>query len=113
MTDPMSGSPSRVNPTGDGLLGVVDLVAIPESASRARKFVGEKLGDGHPALDDVTLLVSELVTNAIRHSDSRHGGTVTLSVADRGDHVRVDVVVREERTLPGSPKTFAMKAVGV
>src|SRR5262245_58886961 len=44
-----------------------------------RGRVGDTLGLEHPALDDVTLLVSELVTNAIARSDSnREGGTVSV-----------------------------------
>ncbi|MFC6081710.1 ATP-binding protein [Sphaerisporangium aureirubrum] len=74
------------------LLGVVDLLAVPESASEARRFVREKLGGEHPALDDVTLLVSELVTNSLRHSDSRGGGSVTVAIADAFDRIHIDVV---------------------
>jgi anti-sigma regulatory factor (Ser/Thr protein kinase) len=74
------------------LLGVTDLIGRPESVSLAREFVRRKLGDNHPALDDVTLLVSEVVTNAVVHSESRNGGRVTLALADCHDLVHVDVV---------------------
>ncbi|MET8141627.1 ATP-binding protein [Sphaerisporangium sp. NPDC005288] len=74
------------------LLGVVDLVCVPESVALAREYVRRKLGAGHPALDEVTLLVSEVVTNSVVHSDSRDGGTVTLALADCQDFVHVDVV---------------------
>ncbi|GII85927.1 hypothetical protein Ssi03_39170 [Sphaerisporangium siamense] len=74
------------------LLGVTELVGTPESVSRARAYVREKLGVDHPALDDVILLVSEVVTNAVVHSDSRNGGRITLALADFHDFVRVDVV---------------------
>ncbi|MET8158023.1 ATP-binding protein [Sphaerisporangium sp. NPDC005289] len=82
------------------LLGVIELAGIPESASLAREYVRDKLGDGHPALDDVTLLVSEVVTNAVVHSDSRNGGTVTLAIADCHDLVHVDVVDAGGDTVP-------------
>ncbi|GII64408.1 hypothetical protein Skr01_44930 [Sphaerisporangium krabiense] len=74
------------------LLGVTELIGTPESASRARAYVREKLGADHPALDDVTLLVSEVVTNAVVHSDSRNGGRITLALADFHGFIRVDVV---------------------
>ncbi len=64
------------------LLGVMELKGEAESAKLARGFVSEKLGGAHPALDDVTLLVSEVVTNAVVHSDSRNGGKIILALAD-------------------------------
>ncbi|MBB6472987.1 anti-sigma regulatory factor (Ser/Thr protein kinase) [Sphaerisporangium rubeum] len=43
-------------------------------------------------MDDVTLLVSELVTNSVVHSRSRDGGRVTVAMADCHDMIHVDVV---------------------
>ncbi|GGK86393.1 ATP-binding protein [Sphaerisporangium melleum] len=82
------------------LLGVIELAGIPESASVAREFVRQKLGAGHPALDDVTLLVSEAVTNSVVHSDSRNGGKVRLAIADCHDLIHVDVVDAGGDTVP-------------
>jgi anti-sigma regulatory factor (Ser/Thr protein kinase) len=42
-------------------------------------------------LDDIRLLVSELVTNSVRHSATRAGTSVRLTVASRGRTVRVEV----------------------
>ena len=42
------------------------------------------------ALDDIRLLVSELVTNSVRHSGAA-GARVALDVASHGDTVRVEV----------------------
>ena len=42
------------------------------------------------ALDDIRLLVSELVTNSVRHSGAA-GARVALDVESRGDTVRVEV----------------------
>ncbi|WP_248959420.1 ATP-binding protein [Sphaerisporangium perillae] len=86
--------------TTESLLGVIDLIGAPESVSRARGYVREKLGGEHPALDDVTLLVSEVVTNAIVHSDSKNGGRVTLALADCHDLIHVDVVDAGSETAP-------------
>ncbi|MFC7386625.1 ATP-binding protein [Sphaerisporangium rhizosphaerae] len=74
------------------LLGVIELAGDPRSARTARDFVRERVGDGHTALDTLTLLVSEVVTNSVVHSDSRHGGRVTLTLADCYDFIHVDVV---------------------
>ncbi|MEU8270275.1 ATP-binding protein [Sphaerisporangium sp. NPDC049002] len=82
------------------LLGVTDLLGFPESVSRAREYVRHKLGEGHPALDDVTLLVSEVVTNSVVHSNSRNGGRVTLAIADCHDLIHVDVVDAGGDTAP-------------
>lgn len=76
------------------LPGVTDLIGRPESASPAREFVRRKLGDNHPALDDVTLLVSEVAANAVVHSASRNGGTAMLAL------------VRCPLTFAGSPPPY-------
>ncbi len=57
------------------------LPGTPESAGLARALAREVLGDTHPALETVLLVVSELVTNAIIHSQSgAAGGTVLLAL---------------------------------
>jgi len=72
--------------------------AEPASASRARAFVSSHLaGDGVPQLeDDVLLVVSELVTNAITHARTpvtvmleRSGPCVVLTVCDLSPTVPV------------------------
>ena len=42
-------------------------------------------------LDDIRLLVSELVTNAVRHADGPQGGEVELDVTIESSRVRVEV----------------------
>jgi anti-sigma regulatory factor (Ser/Thr protein kinase) len=60
--------------------------------SVARAFVRQVLGDSHPGLERATLLTSELVTNSVRHSDSRlDGGTVTVTIGTGSDRLRVEV----------------------
>ncbi|MEV7970423.1 ATP-binding protein [Sphaerisporangium sp. NPDC088356] len=82
------------------LLGVTELAGRPESVSSAREYVRRKLGAGHPALDDVTLLVSEVITNSVVHSNSRNGGTVTPALAECHDLVHVDVLDAGGSTAP-------------
>jgi anti-sigma regulatory factor (Ser/Thr protein kinase) len=53
----------------------------PDSASAARLMASQLLGDKDPAVETVMLLVSELVTNAIVHSQSgAPDGTVTVTL---------------------------------
>ena len=69
------------------------LPADPRSSSEARRFVEATLTqwDCTAVLDTVTLLVSELVTNAVIHAQS----AAEVSVRLRDDHVRVDVFDRD------------------
>jgi anti-sigma regulatory factor (Ser/Thr protein kinase) len=68
------------------------LPGTPESAAAARSMTRQLLGEGHPAAETVQLLVSELVTNAIVHSNSgAPGGTVTLALCPGRDGILVQV----------------------
>jgi anti-sigma regulatory factor (Ser/Thr protein kinase) len=50
------------------------------------------LGPEHPSRETARLLVSELVTNAILHSESRRpGGSISVTVVDVPDGIRVEV----------------------
>ncbi|MCW2882620.1 MAG: putative anti-sigma regulatory factor, serine/threonine protein kinase [Sphaerisporangium sp.] len=75
----------------DNLLGSLELVGTVASVRMARAFVRWTLGMGHPALEDVTLLVSELTTNAVLHSDSRDGGPVSITLLECDHAIRVIV----------------------
>jgi PAS domain S-box-containing protein len=64
----------------------------PEAASTARRVVDELAGAGFSAalLEDLRLLVSEVVTNAVRHAPA--GGEIGFTVRARGTaRVRVEV----------------------
>ena len=64
----------------------------PGQVHAARVFTGTTLGDDHPCAAVAVLLVSELVTNSVLHSDSRlPGGTVTVTVTGTPDVARVEV----------------------
>lgn len=83
-----------------GLLGRITLPGRTESAACARAWTRTALATRHQAVrDDVLLLVSELVTNAVRHSDSaRPGGTITLTLSEPAPGL-----IRIEVTDAGSP----------
>lgn len=60
----------------------------PTSAAAARRFVAAELADvSAEALETVTLMVSELASNAIRHARTRF----RVGVARNGHHLRVEV----------------------
>jgi anti-sigma regulatory factor (Ser/Thr protein kinase) len=80
----------------------VTLVGRAERARVARMFAGEVLGAGHPCGEVSVLLVSELFSNSLRHSQSgTPGGTVTITVTAGGGIVRVEVT---DRSGPGVPE---------
>lgn len=64
----------------------------PEHVREARDLIVKALGELHPSVDDAVLLTSELVTNAVMHSNSRSpGGTVRVVVKDASGGVQVEV----------------------
>lgn len=82
------------------LIGSVELVGKPASVREARRYVREVLGGGFDRIDDAELLVSELVTNAVRHSRSGNGGRVTLTVAEPVTVVRFAVIDEGAESVP-------------
>ena len=67
----------------------VELPSTSAAPARARGALGELSGRIPPErLEDVRLLVSELVTNAVRHA---HGEVVRLVVRLRKGRLRVEV----------------------
>jgi anti-sigma regulatory factor (Ser/Thr protein kinase) len=67
------------------------IAAVPGNVRKARAFVAEVLGPDHPCVDTAVLLCSELVTNAVLHSESRWpGGTVTVLVTGPPDLTSTD-----------------------
>jgi anti-sigma regulatory factor (Ser/Thr protein kinase) len=79
------------------ILGSLTIPGEPAEVSRARAFIARTLsatGKAH-AVDSeaATLLTSELVTNAIVHTQSgAPGGTVTIVVVDVTDGVLIEVM---------------------
>jgi len=77
---------------GAAVLGSMTIPGRSEQVRTARAFVARVLGELGETTDTAVLLASELVTNAVTHSDSRQaGGTVTLVVLETGDGIRVEV----------------------
>ncbi|RKN10175.1 ATP-binding protein [Streptomyces radicis] len=86
---------------------VVDCPGIPEELARARHHVHQLL-DGNPHADDAALIVTELGTNAITHTDSAkttfrlvlvHGPDgISITVTDAGGTTTRPHVERPEDT---------------
>jgi anti-sigma regulatory factor (Ser/Thr protein kinase) len=68
-------------------VNVLDLPPTTDSVPVARRFVRARLIDGATDVDTATLLVSEVVTNAILHART----TVTLTVEVSHEVVRIAV----------------------
>ena len=85
----------------------VQLSPLPASAAAARRFVAETLTTwGHDdAVDTATLLVSELVTNAILHARS----DVDLVLTETDGHLRVEV----HDASPEAPQVRAYDATSM
>ena len=67
----------------------------PDSVARARAALSGLGSQVSPGLrDDLRLLVSEVVTNAIRHAGDAEGDHVRLRIAELDGHVRVEVFDR-------------------
>ena len=66
---------------------------IPEAASQARAVISDQLGPevSTKVLEDATLLVSELMTNAVRHAPSAGSPEVELRLKVDDERVRVVV----------------------
>src|SRR5580704_7047288 len=82
----------------------------PRQVGAARRFVAALL-DGSPFCDDAVIVVSELFTNAVRHTDSgKPGGLVVVQISRWLLGVRVAVtdqgsgqrpVIRDPGLCPG------------
>ncbi|HEY0540100.1 MAG TPA: ATP-binding protein [Actinoallomurus sp.] len=86
---------------GTPLTGSITLPGVERSVASGRRFVRETLGSLHPALERVSLGVSELATNAIRHSPSGEGGQITIGLVADGRAVRAEVT--NAGTMPAKP----------
>jgi anti-sigma regulatory factor (Ser/Thr protein kinase) len=74
------------------VLGSLTIPGRPEHVCAARSFVEKALDEASPATDAAVLLVSETVTNAVLHSNSRRrGGTVTITIIKVGGGTRIEV----------------------
>jgi anti-sigma regulatory factor (Ser/Thr protein kinase) len=68
-----------------------ELIGTVHAPRVAREFV-RRVCAGHPRLEDLALICSELVTNAVRHADAVCGRGVSVLVMRVGAAVRIEVI---------------------
>jgi serine/threonine-protein kinase RsbW len=73
------------------------------SVAQARAFVVKTLGAGWPGLDDVLLMISELASNAVRHTASGTGGVFGVTVSLAEHTARIEVTDAGSPTQPAIP----------
>jgi anti-sigma regulatory factor (Ser/Thr protein kinase) len=77
---------------GATVLASLTIPGRPDRVSEARAFVRKAVGADNPVADTAVLLTSEIVTNAVMHSDSRRaGGSVTVLMIETAGGLRVEV----------------------
>ena len=98
-----TGNPADDRPGIAGaVLGTLTIPGRPEHVRTTRAFVAKALGELHPSLETAVLLTSELVTNAVTHSNSRRtGGTVSVVITESVGGLRFEV--GDEGSEVGAP----------
>lgn len=73
-----------------------------DAAATARNRVSEAFGEqvSQRAIEDVTLVISELVTNAVRHAGAGEDEEIEVRVEKEGDALRVEVTDSEPAERP-------------
>ena len=74
------------------------------SVGQAREFVRGVLGECWPGLDDVLVMVSEIASNAVRHTASGDGGWFDVTVSVSGCAARVEIADRGSSSEPRIPE---------
>jgi anti-sigma regulatory factor (Ser/Thr protein kinase) len=92
-----------------------DVPGGPGAARRARGLVRRALSGRVPAalLGDVTLLVTELVANGVRHGGADEDSTVHLSLEGRPATLRVEVADPGRRADAVAPRHAAANGGGM
>jgi anti-sigma regulatory factor (Ser/Thr protein kinase) len=83
------------------------LRAFPGEArqvAHARQYIRHALGEDFPHLDDATLLVSELASNAVTYTKTAHNGRFEVTWHRRGNWALITVFDQGSETPP-SPRT--------
>jgi anti-sigma regulatory factor (Ser/Thr protein kinase) len=64
---------------------------IERAVGHVRRWLRDLVGADHPAFDDAAVCISELLTNALRHTDSGRGGEMRVEIAFDGKSLRAEV----------------------
>lgn len=93
---------------GPAFIGAIKLPGDERSVAHGRLFVSGLLGPGHPEVDRITLSVSELATNAIRHTPSGDGGFFTIRLSAAGALVVAEITNEGVGGARGRPGRIVM-----
>lgn len=74
------------------VLGTLRIPGTGRSVAHARRFIHDVVGADNPVVGDAELCTSEVVTNAVAHSASGHGGHVTVTVSIGAGVLLISVV---------------------
>jgi anti-sigma regulatory factor (Ser/Thr protein kinase) len=72
-----------------GRLEVMVVPGVPKAVGSVRRSFRDLLGPDHPALDGVLLCLSEVMSNAIRHTASGRDGRIRIEAAFRESEIRI------------------------
>jgi len=89
----------------------VELRVAPDAISEARAAVDRMPGDS-ALLNNLRLLVSELVTNSVRHAGLDEGARISLHIETTPDVVRVEVSNPGSGFVPRVPDPEIMRESG-
>ena len=81
----------RASETPAGRLDSLVVPGLERAVGHARCWLRDLIGVDHPSFDDAAVCLSELLTNALRHTDSGRGGLMRVAVAVEERSVRVEV----------------------
>nr|WP_281185814.1 ATP-binding protein [Actinomadura kijaniata] len=99
---------------------VVLLPHAPTSVAAARRRLGSELaavGVSESVVDDVNVIVSELLSNALRHARPLPGGQVRLAWSRQGDELELSVsdggATTQPRRGPGTLSSLGGRGLGI
>jgi anti-sigma regulatory factor (Ser/Thr protein kinase) len=91
-TDASDATADLATMAGAAVLASLTIPGRPDQVSAARAFVRKVVAAASPVRDAAVLLTSEIVTNAVMHSNSRRaGGSVTVLMIEISGGLRVEV----------------------
>jgi serine/threonine-protein kinase RsbW len=86
-----------------------------DAAADARSTVTDGLGDEveQRTIEDILLVISELVTNAVRHAGAGSDETIDVCVTNRGNTILIEVVDGEPEVAPRVRRDDAPGGMGL
>jgi anti-sigma regulatory factor (Ser/Thr protein kinase) len=64
---------------------------IDRAVGHVRRWLRDMVGTDHPVLYEFTVCVSEVMTNALRYTDSGRGGCVRIELSVAADELRARI----------------------